>query len=41
VELSGDSARASEALLSQSEAFIATRNHALDELHLKHAYERA
>jgi hypothetical protein len=41
VELSGDSARATDALLSQSQAFLATKTHALDELHLKHAYERA
>ena len=41
IELSGDSARATDALLSQSEAFVATKNQALDELHLKHAYERA
>jgi hypothetical protein len=41
IELSGDSARATDALLSQSETFVATKNQALDELHLKHAYERA
>lgn len=40
VELSGDSARATDALLSQSQTFIAAKNHALEELHLKHAYER-
>jgi len=39
-ELSGDSARATDALLAQSQAFLATKNHALDDLHLKHAYER-
>jgi hypothetical protein len=41
VELSGDSGRATDALLSQAQTFIAAKNHALEELHLKHAYERA
>ena len=41
LELSGDSARATDSLLSQSETFIAAKKRALDELHLKHAYERA
>jgi hypothetical protein len=41
VELTGDYARATDGLLSQSQAFVATKNRALDDLHLKHAYERA
>ena len=41
VEIEGDYARATDALLAQSEMFIASKNHALDELHLKHAFERA
>jgi len=40
VELAGDYARATEGLLAQSEAFIAAKDHALEELHLKHAFER-
>ncbi len=41
IELAGDQARATDALLAQSQTFIATKDHALEELHLKHAYERA
>jgi hypothetical protein len=41
VELAGDSARATEGLLAQAQAFIAAKDHALEELHMKHAYERA
>jgi hypothetical protein len=41
VELDGQTARATDALLAQSQAFIATKDQALEELHLKHAFERA
>jgi hypothetical protein len=41
IELDGDKARATDALLAQSPTFIAIKDHALEELHLKHAYERA
>jgi hypothetical protein len=41
VEMSGDSARATEALVSQAAEFHAAKEHALDELHAKHAFERA
>ena len=41
IELDGDQARATDALLAQSQTFIATKDHALEELHLKHAFERA
>jgi len=40
VELAGDYARATDGLLAQREAFIAAKEHALEELHLKHAFER-
>jgi hypothetical protein len=40
IELAGDYARATDGLLAQSQAFAATKNHALEELHLKHAFER-
>jgi hypothetical protein len=41
VELAGDYARATDGLLAQSQAFHAAKNHSLEELHAKHAYERA
>ena len=41
VELSGDSARATEALVARAEEFHAAKEKALDELHAKHAFERA
>ena len=41
IELAGDYARATDGLLAHSETFIAAKNHALEELHLKHAFERA
>jgi len=41
IELAGDYARASDGLLAQSQAFIAVKDKALEELHLKHAFERA
>ncbi|HVP55570.1 MAG TPA: hypothetical protein VMU45_11300 [Candidatus Eisenbacteria bacterium] len=41
VELSGDSARATEALVSHAEEFHAAKETALDQLHAKHAFERA
>ncbi len=40
-ELSGDYARATEALVSQAAEFHAAKVQALDELHAKHAFERA
>ena len=40
VELAGDHARATDGLLAQRDAFIAAKDHALEELHLKHAFER-
>ena len=41
IELAGDYARATDGLLAQRERFIAAKDHALEELHLKHAFERA
>src|SRR5271166_655779 len=41
VELAGDSARATDALVSRAEQFHAAKEKALDELHAKHAFERA
>ena len=41
IELAGDHARATDGLLAQREAIIAAKDHALEELHLKHAFERA
>jgi hypothetical protein len=41
IELAGDYARASDGLLVQRDSFIAAKEHALEELHLKHAFERA
>ena len=41
VEMTGDSARATEALVSRAAEFHATKEQALDELHAKHAFERA
>ncbi len=41
VELAGDYARATDGLLAQREAFIAAKEHELEELHAKHAFERA
>src|SRR5208337_72165 len=41
VELAGDYARATDGLLAQAQAFIAAKDHALEELHAKHAFERA
>lgn len=40
VELAGDYARATDGLLAQSQAFVAAKNHGLEELHMKHAFER-
>jgi hypothetical protein len=39
-QLEGDYARATDGLLAQSPAFLAAKDHALEELHMKHAYER-
>ncbi len=41
VELAGDYARATDGLLAQAQVFVAAKDHALEELHLKHAFERA
>ena len=41
VELSGDHARATEALVGRSAEFHAVKEKVLDELHAKHAFERA
>jgi hypothetical protein len=40
-ELTGDSARATDALLARRPEFEAVKDRALEELHLKHAFERA
>jgi hypothetical protein len=40
IELIGDQARATDSLLAQRGAFVAAKDHALEELHLKHAFER-
>jgi len=39
-EMAGDYARATDGLLSQSQAFVAAKDHALEQLHLKHTFER-
>jgi hypothetical protein len=41
IELEGGHARAGDGLLARREEFVAAKDHALEELHLKHAYERA
>jgi hypothetical protein len=41
VEISGDHARATEALAARGEEFHAAKEKALDDLHAKHAFERA
>jgi hypothetical protein len=41
VELAGDSARATEALVARAAEFHAAKEKSLDELHAKHAFERA
>ena len=40
VELAGDYARATDGLLARAQEFIAAKDHALEELHAKHAFER-
>src|SRR5271167_4106473 len=40
VELAGDYARATDGLLAQAQGFMAAKDHALEELHAKHAFER-
>ena len=40
LELAGDYARATDGLLARREEFVAAKEHALEELHLKHAFER-
>ena len=41
VELAGDYAQATEALVNRAAEFHAAKEQALDELHAKHAFERA
>jgi hypothetical protein len=41
IEFTGDDARATDSLLGRRETFLAAKDHALEELHLKHAFERA
>ena len=41
VELGGDFARATDGLLAQAPAFLAAKENALQQLHAKHAFERA
>ena len=41
VELAGSYARATDGLLAQAPAFIAAKDHTLEELYAKHAFERA
>ena len=41
VDLAGDYARATDGLLAQAQTFIAAKDQALEELHAKHAFERA
>lgn len=41
IELAGDYARAGDGLLARREEFVAAKDRALEELHLKHAFERA
>ncbi len=41
IELAGDYARAADGLLARREEFHAAKERALEELHAKHAYERA
>ncbi len=40
IEFAGDYARATDGLLARREAFLAAKDRALEELHLKHAFER-
>jgi len=40
VELAGDYARATDGLLAREQEFIAAKDHALEELQAKHAFER-
>ncbi len=40
-ELTGDFARATDALLAQAETFRAVKDAGVEELHMKHAFERA
>jgi hypothetical protein len=40
VELVGDYARATDDLLARAHEFIAAKDHAVEDLHLKHAFER-
>ena len=41
IEVAGDYARATDGLLAQSQTFYAAKDHALEQLHAKHAFERA
>jgi len=40
LELAGDYARATDGLLVQRESFVAAKDHAVEELHRKHVFER-
>jgi hypothetical protein len=40
VDLAGDYARATDGLVARRQEFLAAQEHALEELHLKHAFER-
>jgi len=40
VEQAGDYARATDGLLAQAQAFVSTKDRALEDLHAKHAFER-
>jgi len=41
IEFAGDYARATDGLLAQAQSFHAAKDRALEELHVKHAFERA
>ncbi len=41
LELAGDTARATDALVARASEFYAAKEKALDDLHAKHAFERA
>jgi hypothetical protein len=40
VELARDYARTTDGLLARRDSFITAKDHALEELHFKHAFER-
>jgi hypothetical protein len=41
IELAGDYARATDGLLAQAQVFHSAKDRTLEELHTKHAFERA